>query len=78
MGTPRRRRHSQTTRITRETVDAYNAGEAMGLHRLLRLPPWQTSPVDAVGDCPWPAGTGGYLTWQDSVELRHELQSWPA
>ncbi len=76
MGTPRRRRHNQQTRVTQEAVDAFRAGDSKTLGRLLRLPPWQESPLCATGDCPWPEGSGGAVTWADSVALRQELESW--
>ena len=76
MGTLRRRRHSQQARITQEAVDAFNAGDHKALRQLLRLPPWQASPIDAEGECPWPPGSAGLTTWADSVALRQELEQW--
>lgn len=76
MGTPRRRRHSQQTRVTQEAVDAYRAGDSLTLSRLLRLPPWQISPLDAEGECPYSPQSGCYDLWPDSVALRQELEAW--
>jgi hypothetical protein len=74
MGTIRRRKHNQHSgRITRDAVACFMAGDWRGLHAALRLPPWQVSPLDATGPCPWPAGTRGGDTWPDSVALREAL-----
>lgn len=61
-------------RVTDAAVAAYKAGDDLTLCRELRLPPWQISPLQVDGDCPWPAGTGGAMTWPDSVALRDELE----
>jgi hypothetical protein len=66
---------TQRTRITPEAVAAYRAGDKGELHRLLRLPPWQASPLDAEGECPFPRTSSGHLTWQDSVDLREALEN---
>ena len=76
MGTLRRRRHSQQARVTAEAAQAFHNGDHKALHNLLRLPPWQASPIDATGDCPWPEGSAGAATWADAVALREELQAW--
>jgi len=74
MGMVRRRKHSDRSgRITNAAVAAFKAGDERTLHRELRLPPWQVSPLTAVGSCPWPAGSGGERTWADSVALREVL-----
>ncbi len=64
---------TQRVRVTPEAVAAFHAGDAMELHRLLRLKPWQASPLDAVGDCPYSANSAGGASWQDSVDLRAAL-----
>ena len=69
--TPKRAEHA----ITPEAVAAYRAGDAMRLHRLLGLKPWMESPLRAIGECPWPAGSGGEATWPLIVALRSELET---
>lgn len=74
MATLRRRKHVERAgRMTPEAVSAFEAGDRTTLHRLLRLPPWQVSPLDAVGECPWPDRSAGANTWPDSMALRAEL-----
>lgn len=71
----RRTRNQQAGRITPEAVAAFVAGDHAALQRALRLPPWQVSPLNAVGACPYPSGTGGADTWDDSLALRGQLES---
>lgn len=73
--TKRKRRTERSGRITPEAIAAFRAGDARALHRALRLPVFQVSPLYAVGKCPWPAGSGGGMTWADSVALRAELEA---
>lgn len=73
--TKRRRRTERSGRITPEAIRAYRAKDVKALHRLLKLPPHQVSPLYAEGECPWPAWTGGGETWADSVALRAELEA---
>lgn len=70
----RKKRGAHTGRVTPAAVAAYRAGDWLALHTELRLPPWQVSPLDAVGPCPWPASMAGARTWADSVALRAELE----
>ncbi|MFT4196764.1 MAG: hypothetical protein QM601_02435 [Pseudoxanthomonas sp.] len=75
MGTIRRKRHSEKSgRITQEAIDAYAAGDWMGVMRALRLPPWQANPLDAVGP-PRTGDTAYALLWGDSVALREALEA---
>lgn len=74
MPTKRKRKgRGLASRITPEAIAAWSAGDSVALKRALRLPPWQLSPLDAVGDCPWHGLTAGATTWPDSVALREEL-----
>lgn len=73
MPTIRRRKHPQTRSITAAALAAFKAGDHLTLHRELRLPPWQASPLDAEGACPWRARSAGWQTWPDSVALREGL-----
>lgn len=75
MATLRKRvTRNQRTRITPECVVAFQAGDEVELHRLLRLPPWQVSPIQATGECCYGKTTAGYATWQDSLALRQALE----
>lgn len=62
-------------RLTPEAVEHYRVGNAQALHLELRLAPWEASPLDAVGGCPWPAGTAGGSSWDQAVALRAELEA---
>ncbi len=74
MSTTRRmRRTERFGRITDAAVAAFKAGDVMELHRELRLPPWQVSPLRAQGECPWPENSAAALTWADSVALLEVL-----
>lgn len=74
MARKRQNRNIARSRITPAAVEAYRAGNRLELHRALNLPPWQASPLDAVGACPWPPSSAGGRTWADSVRLREGLQ----
>jgi len=71
----RKPRLQRAGRITPEAVAAYQHGDKIALHAALRLPPWQLSPLDAVGACPYPPRAAGATTWPDSVSLRAELEA---
>ena len=62
-------------RVTPAAVAAYKAGDWLTLHRELHLKPWQASPLEAFGECPWLRGSAGARTWQDSISLRNELEA---
>ncbi len=72
-------RRSQVRRaehtITGEAVAAYRALDRVALHRALGLKPWEASPIDATGDCPWSTGSAGERTWDKVVRLRAELEA---
>lgn len=76
MSTPRRRTRAPAAHsITPAAVAAYRSGDQHTLHAELHLPPWQVSPLDAVGDCPWPQNSAGAITWPASAALRAELEA---
>lgn len=76
MPTKRKRlQRAVATRINAEAHEAWGHADRIALHRALRLPPWQASPLDAVDQCPWPQTTAGAATWADSVSLREGLQN---
>ena len=51
-------------RITPEALEAFQRGDAMGLHRALGLKPWQPSPFDIDG--PEPPTWASPGPWRDS------------
>lgn len=59
--------------VTPAAIIAFGAGDRKTLHRELGLKPWHESPIDAEGDCPWPAGSAGATGWQLSADLRTEI-----
>jgi len=71
----RKPRLQRAGRITPDAVAAFRADDRESLHAALRLPPWQLSPLDAIGECPYPHGAAGATTWPDSVSLRVELEA---
>jgi len=76
MATKRQRApRGMASRITASAATAFLAGDPLALSHALRLPPWQVSPLDAAGECPYPAGAAGARTWADSVELREQLEA---
>lgn len=62
-----------TVRITRDALEAFEKGDH-ALHRALGLKPWEISPLDATGSCPYPASTAGAASWPQAVELRKLLE----
>jgi hypothetical protein len=76
MATKRTRKsRNLRARVTPAAVAAYRAKDYAALHLELRLAPWEVSPLDAWGDCPWPSRTGGGDTWDQAVQLRAELEA---
>ena len=60
-------------RITAEAVAAFKSGDERGLHAALGLRPWEASPLDE--NNPYPAGSAFAKSWQQSRDLRAELES---
>lgn len=73
MGRRRITRNLARGRITPAAIEAYRDGDMTRLHNALNLPPWQASPLAAVGPCPWPENSAGAMAWPDSVQLREAL-----
>lgn len=73
----KRSRKSRTlrARVTPAAVAAYRAKDYAALHAELRLAPWEVSPLDAWGDCPWTGRSAGGDTWGQAVQLRAELEA---
>lgn len=69
----RKPRIPNRTRITPAAVEAFKAGDVAELRKALQLRPWETSPLDAVGACPWPPSSAGGRTWAKALELRGAL-----
>lgn len=68
--TPKARDH----RVTPAAVEAYRAGDWMGLHRALGLRPWQASPLDVPMGNPYPDGSPWAASWPLAAALRAELE----
>ena len=64
---------NQRTRITPDAIAAFKSGDHTGLHQLLRLKPWEVSPLDAEGECLWPETSAGGNSWPQAVALREEI-----
>lgn len=75
MPAKRTKAKQRQARITPEAVAAYRASDRVALHRALGLKPWEASPIDATGDCPWSPGSAGERTWDKVVGLRAELEA---
>lgn len=60
-------------RITEAARDAWQAGDVRALHLALGLRPWEPSPLEIEGPCPWRAGTVGAQSWDRIAELRDVL-----
>jgi hypothetical protein len=60
-------------RIPRAVIEAYKAGDNDTLCVLLDLKPWEISPLEAVGECPYPRTSAGGRSWPKAVALREEL-----
>ena len=74
MPTKRKRAsRAMRTRITPDAIAAFKAGDHMRLHSILRLKPWEISPLDAEGESPWPETSAGGKSWGQAVELREEI-----
>ncbi len=71
----RQRRPDPGPRITPEAVTAYRDGDVITLQRELRLPPWHPSPIDAVGQSPFPSSSAGARFWPAAVALREALEA---
>jgi hypothetical protein len=69
-----RRSRERAHRITPAALEAYAASDRLALDKALGLKPWQVSPLDVDdGPAPWPAGSGGALSWALALALRAEL-----
>jgi hypothetical protein len=77
MTTIRRQRRSQHTGlITQEAVDAFKRADWIGLHRALRLKPWEASPLDSAYVVSAEVdGTGYARTLPRARQLRAELEA---
>ncbi len=71
----RRTAKQRDHRITPDAVAAFRAVDWLALHRALGLKPWEMSPLDVSGECPYPPGSGGGESWPMALALRDELQA---
>lgn len=74
MPAKRRPDKARDHRVTPAAVEAFRIGDVAGLRKALALRPWQISPLEAQGTCPWPKGTAAAETWAQSVALRAALE----
>lgn len=70
-----RRRAQRSGTVTPAAVAAYRAGDRDALRRELCLKPWQPTPLEVDGRCPWPEGSAGAKAWPASVALRAALET---
>jgi hypothetical protein len=80
MPVKRRLSKGRAHRITAEAVEAYKAGDYLGLHRALELRPWEVSPLplsvtplgcdqdERPDDSPWND------SWEQAQELQRALE----
>ena len=67
-------------RITHEAIEAYRAGDDLGLHRALGLNPWECSPLPlevtplGVDQGPPPKYEAHPNAWAKAQELQRELE----
>jgi hypothetical protein len=62
-------------RITPEAIEAYEAGDALTLNRVLGIPPWEASPLDVTDAEPWPYPELYAASYRRAQELRRLLMA---
>jgi hypothetical protein len=81
--TYQKRNISDSASITPEAVEFYRRAKAnpdnqdlsLALRRELGLKIHEIGPVHAVGECPYPPGKAGNISWPRAVELRNALEA---
>ena len=63
-------------KIPRAVIEAYDAGDDDTLRALLDLRPWEVSPLDADGPCPYSPTSAATMSWAKAVALREELKNY--
>jgi hypothetical protein len=71
------------SRITNRAVELYRRAKAdpdnrdlsLALRHELGLKLWEIGPVHAVGECPYPPGKAGNISWPRAVDLRNALEA---
>lgn len=63
-------------RIPRAVIEAYEAGDDDTVRALLDLKPWEVSPLDADGACPYSPTSAGTTSWAKAAALREELENY--
>lgn len=58
-----------------EAIVAFRAADWLALHRALRLKPWEPSPLEASGPCPWSPTSAAALAWDKVREMRLALEA---
>ena len=67
-------RMTKRRRTPRVVIEAYEAGDDEALRALLDLKPWEVSPLDADGLCPYSPTSAGTMSWAKAAALREELE----
>ena len=60
-------------RIPRAVIEAYEAEDDDTLRALLDLKPWEVSPLDADGPCPYSPTSAGARSWPKAMALQEEF-----
>ncbi|WP_167458632.1 hypothetical protein [Mesorhizobium kowhaii] len=63
--------------ISPAAIDAFKAGDRMGLYHALALKPWQPNPLEVDGPEPpeWGSGTAWVADWPMMWEIRQDLEA---
>lgn len=64
-------------RITPAAIDAFTAGDRLGLYNALNLKPWQPNPFECDGPEPpaWAKGTAWAADWPMMWKIRQDLEA---
>lgn len=73
----RRSRYSTARRVTREAVEAFAAGDWLGVFRACDLRPWKAHPFDVGEPEPpaWMTRETERQHWREAWELRQALEA---
>jgi hypothetical protein len=64
------------SRVTPEALESFKAGDWLGLHRALRLRPFEASPLDVSAQgCVYPLGSAYAHSWPQALALLEELRN---
>jgi hypothetical protein len=71
--TKRRKLSARPLGISAAAIEAWRAGDWLGLHRALSLRPWEPSPFDTIGELPPEDARPWRASWPRVAELRKAL-----